>query len=289
MASLASMHTVNMQTKLRLAAIDLDGTTLRRDKSIGAETIKTVNDAIAQGIEVVVCTGRSRVQCQRYIEMFPSMRYVITSSGAAVYDTEGDWRKIISNEMSSEIVLELLEATEGVDCFPIMSAGGKTLYTSCMAPFAAEYGLGAYTWELNNFGTGVESLPEWYRANPIPVESLSLYFRDVSLRAEVVERMSHLPLYFALPGEPAVEISLNTANKGDALIALCRMLNIPMEQTMAIGDSDNDIPMLRTAGVSVASGNAPDAVKEWAHCVTSDCDHDGVAAALKPYLLNHYT
>lgn len=274
-----------MNTKPRLVAIDLDGTMLRRDKSIGPETVAAVNAALAQGTQVLICTGRSRVQSERFLPLFPEMRYIITSSGAAVYDIAGGMKKIISNEISPQLALEILALADTLDCFPIMSVEGKTVYTAGLKDAAPDYGLAAYTYEINTFGTGVSSVSGWYRENPQPVESLSLYFRDRDLCLQVVEQLKHLPLYFALPGEPAVEISLNSANKGAALEALCGMLNMPMTDTMAIGDSDNDLPMMTAAGFAVASGNAPEPVKAHAHYVTADCDHDGVARVLERFIL----
>ena len=285
MASPVSMHTANMKHNYRLVAIDMDGTLLRRDKTIGTQTAMAVNTALEQGTEVVIATGRSRVQSERYMDTFPQMRYVITSSGAVVYDMKAGWKKIISIEIPAEIVQEILQYADTLDCFPIMSVGGKTVYTAHLAPEAAAYGLGAYVYEINTFGTGVESVSEWYRCNRQPVESVSLYFRDPKLRHRTVDSLKHLPLYFALPGEPAVEIGMDTANKGDALTALCERLGVELADTMAIGDSDNDIPMLEIVGCSVASGNAPDEVKAKVDYITADCDHDGVALALKQYII----
>lgn len=280
------MHTVNMKHNIRLVAVDMDGTLLRRDKTIGEQTVRAVNTALACGIEVLIATGRSRVQCERYLEQFPAMRYVITSSGAAVYDVQNGWKKIISNEIPPEVVLAILEYAESVDCFPIMSVGGKSVYVREKAPFAAEYGLAAYVYEMRTFGTAVESVSAWYADDPRPAESVSLYFRDEKLRYEAVKALGTHPLYFALPGEPAVEISLNTANKGYALQKLCDMLEIDISDAAAVGDSDNDLPMLTVAGLAISTGNAPDAVKRQCDYVVADCNHDGVAEALVQYILN---
>ena len=65
--------------------------------------------------------------------------------------------------------------------------------------------------------------------------------------------------------------------KGSGLQALCRCLNIPVSAAIAIGDSENDCPMLRDAGLPLAMGNAIDDVKAAARYVMPDCDHDGVA------------
>lgn len=275
-----------MKHNIRLAAVDMDGTLLRRDKTIGERTQRAVNTALACGKEILIATGRSRVQCQRYLELFPEMRYVITSSGAAVYDVKNGWEKIISNEIPPEIVFAILEYAESVDCFPIMSVGGISAYVREMAPYAAEYGLAAYVYEMRTFGTAVENMTAWYREDPKPVESLSLYFREEKLRHGAVEALREYPLYFALPGEPAVEISLNTANKGHALETLCGMLGVDMAETAAVGDSDNDLPMLTAAGLAVASGNAPETVQAKCDYVVADCNNDGVADAIERYILS---
>lgn len=280
------MHTANMKHNYRLVAVDMDGTLLRRDKTVGEKTVWAVNAALEQGTEVIIATGRSRVQSERYMELFPKLRYSITSSGAAVYDLQDNWKKIISNEIPPEIAMEILAYADAQDCFPIISVEGKTVYTAGLAPSAPDYGLGAYTYEINTFGTGVESVYGWYREHQQPVESISLYFRNNSFRKGAVKALCHLPLYFALPGEPAVEIGMNTANKGYALTKLCESLGVELSDVLAIGDSDNDVPMLQIAGLSVSPGNAPDAVKAKVHHVVADCDHDGVAEALEHYVLN---
>ncbi len=279
------MRTVNMKHNIRAVAIDLDGTTLHRDKSIGQRTIDAVNRALDLGVEVMISTGRSRVQFERYLEHFPKIKYAISSSGAAVYDVR-TWDKLISNEMPAEVVQEVLEYAKTQDCFPILSVEGRTVYPAAMAPLAAAYGLGEYTYEIENFGTGVENIYTWHAENRFPVESVSLYFHDHTPCKPAVEALSHLPLYIALPGEPGVEMSMKNANKGAALTALCERAGISLKELMVIGDSDNDVPMMAIAGLSVASGNASDAVKQKADVVTLDCDEDGVGAAIEQYVLN---
>ena len=63
------------------------------------------------------------------------------------------------------------------------------------------------------------------------------------------------------------------------------LLDIPVEATMALGDSGNDIAMLRRAGLGVAMGNAPGFVKEAADAVTDAYDADGAAKAIRKHAL----
>ena len=69
-------------------------------------------------------------------------------------------------------------------------------------------------------------------------------------------------------------------NKGDALLNLGKILGISMEQIMACGDGNNDLEMVRNAGVGVAMENGEDSVKEAADYVTVTNDEEGVARAI---------
>lgn len=81
-------------------------------------------------------------------------------------------------------------------------------------------------------------------------------------------------------------------DKGYAVKRVCELLNIPIERSIAIGDSENDLGMLRAAGTSVAMGNAPDGVKSACTVVTESVKNDGAAHALirllAPELENTY-
>ena len=82
-----------------------------------------------------------------------------------------------------------------------------------------------------------------------------------------------------------MEITHTDAHKGRGLEAVCQLRNIPVECTMALGDSGNDIAMLRRAGLGVAMGNAPDFVKAAADAVAEPFDADGAAKAIEHYAL----
>ena len=83
-----------------------------------------------------------------------------------------------------------------------------------------------------------------------------------------------------------MEITHPDARKGIALDALCRLLNIPPENTLALGDSGNDESMLKKAGLGVAMGNAPDFIQKIADAVSEPNDRDGAAIAIERYALN---
>ena len=74
-------------------------------------------------------------------------------------------------------------------------------------------------------------------------------------------------------------------DKGTGLLALAKLLGIPQDATIAVGDADNDLGMLRAAGLGVAMGNANESARAAADAVVADNDHDGCAEAIHRFLL----
>ena len=81
-----------------------------------------------------------------------------------------------------------------------------------------------------------------------------------------------------------LEVNAKGADKGSALLWLADYLGIAREETMSFGDGENDIPMIKAAGLGVAMGNALDTVKAVADTVTLTNDENGVAAAIRKYI-----
>ncbi len=82
-----------------------------------------------------------------------------------------------------------------------------------------------------------------------------------------------------------LDVTHPDANKGTAARAISALLGFSMEETACIGDMTNDVPMLSIAGLAIAMGNAPPAVKARAHEVTDSNDSDGFAAAVDSFLI----
>lgn len=82
-----------------------------------------------------------------------------------------------------------------------------------------------------------------------------------------------------------LEINAEAATKGNALLWLADHLGIAREETMAFGDGENDISMLKAAGIGIAMGNASDQVKAAADEVTLTNEQAGVAAAIRTWIL----
>ena len=90
---------------------------------------------------------------------------------------------------------------------------------------------------------------------------------------------SELDIYMSAPW--FLEVMPKGISKGTGIKKICDDMGIGTDEVIAFGDSFNDIPMIKTAGMGVAMGNAEDELKAAADMVTADCDHDGIAEALE--------
>ena len=82
-----------------------------------------------------------------------------------------------------------------------------------------------------------------------------------------------------------MEVTAKHVSKEQALYEIAQHYQVPLEQVMTIGDNFNDLPMLRLAGLGVAMGNAPEAVKAEATVVTQSNNQHGAAKAIEEYAL----
>lgn len=91
--------------------------------------------------------------------------------------------------------------------------------------------------------------------------------------------------FFSISGE-VCEIHAKESTKGTGILKVLELLNIPVENSYAFGDGDNDIEMLQTVGCGIAMDNATDEVKAYADKITLSVQEDGVAAGIEQYIFN---
>lgn len=106
------------------------------------------------------------------------------------------------------------------------------------------------------------------------------YFKEIyDLLGNKYEVVTSTPFF--------IEITPKGINKGNALDDVLQLLHVSHEESMAFGDSMNDIPMIQRAGIGVAMGNASNQVKEAADYVTKSNDESGIAHFINRYLLSN--
>jgi len=136
------------------------------------------------------------------------------------------------------------------------------------------------------------NMPIYYRTVDEMTEDLeivkTMYIDEANYLTEVIQKFpAHLKeKYATMRSAPFYfEILNSKASKGNALLALTKKLGMTKKEVMAIGDAENDLSMLKVAGLSVAMENAVAEVKREADVKTSSNNDNGVAVALEKYVI----
>jgi len=256
-----------------LVALDLDGTLLDERDGISPGNRHAVREALAAGVRIVLVTGRGADAAARVVHELHLNLPAICAHGALTKD-------FLTGRTLGHIPVPLAHALP-------------------MVRYAEEHRLDAAVYLEERFlrleGTALhmEDMrgPHWREVHSL---SQALTFAPTFLRfmgRHAAQRMrevfSHLPLHFKSEVWGDFEecaVTSPDATKQHALARLCGDLKIPAARVLAIGDSQNDVPMLRWAGIGVAMGNAPADVRAAVGRVTEACDRDGVARAIERYV-----
>ena len=257
---------------------DLDGTLLNKEKKITPETERVLMEYSARGNIFAICTGRdinSARSVYRDLGLDLPGSYVAAYNGGQIYSVEQD-ETIYRTGIPKEVVAELFE-------------------------MAKEYGVHIHTYNDRFILTPeYNECMDFYRRvikTPVIVSDHIMEFVDVPpckmicielhdhekqerFRRAASERYKDL-LNLMYSNDYYLELIPKESGKGSALIRLREILGILPDHTLAAGDADNDISMIRAAGIGIAMKNAADTVKAAADVITEeDNDHDGLAPIL---------
>ncbi|WP_163191920.1 sugar-phosphatase [Clostridium thermarum] len=266
----------------KLLALDMDGTLLKKDKTISDRTLKALSAARKKGVKVVLATGRPVRGIKKYLAYLGLDRddeYAVTFNGSAVQTGKSGnmlFEKFITGADLHQVYE--LSLQHGVHIHAFTEKG------QLITPVLNKY-------------TGVES-----EINDIDIhvkDFKEIKPEDKIIKVMLVDEPEKLDLvYSKLPKELFTKFSIMRsapifleflnpeANKGLGLSVLSKVLGINKDEVIAVGDAGNDIAMIKYAGLGVAMGNAFPEVKEIADYVTVTNDEDGVAEVIEKFILN---
>ena len=287
---------------VRLAALDLDGTLLNHHGEVSPATRAAIADAVAEGVVVVPATGRPLASLPPVVAQLPGVRYAITSNGAAVWDLGSDplgavysrYSNAAGHTISQPVCLlhRQMPVEKAREVFDVCMACRADLRIfsdgyACTDRASIEYAAMRYARKGNtearqpNDGrfTIVRDFPEWMSRNAHTVEKMCVFFGSVELTDAAMPRFQAIRDVEVVQGSPEnIEVTAAGVDKGSALLALADLLSIPHENTLAVGDSENDRAMLEKAGIAAVMANGMPQIKAIGDIVSeADCNHDGVA------------
>ena len=269
--------------KYRLLVVDIDGTLLDVNNRISDIDKQALKEVVDSGTRVSLSTGRVVQASLRFLEQLELKGYHMFFDGALVYSPEKD-EEVYVDPINADIIGEMIEYSRKIQ-------------------------LDFDLYSITQFFAERESQATDIRRDFFKLDATIVDFREIQNKERFIKGtlvvssakekqkardfVDHFnnKLNFSWTKTPAypdidfINIIANDVSKGKALKALTSFMGISLNEVAAIGDGMNDIPLLSSSGLAIAMANAPDEVKTIADHVTLDVDHQGVAEAVRKYIL----
>ena len=261
---------------IRIIAMDLDGTLVKGAQGVTPRVRRAIDDARAAGIEITIATGRMFRSARRFAEDLQVGLPIICYQGSLVRDP-------VTGVTHHHDVLPTEPAQAAVE-FARRRGLHVNAYIDDQLYMEADTPEGRFYAASSNVPiTFVDDL-----AAAVTAGSTKLVF--VMDEARVLDAVAEMdgrfgPAVQATRSHPRfAEIVRRDVNKGRALARVAAAANVPIGQTMGIGDNLNDLELVRAAGIGVAMGDGDPRVLAAADWITGSYEEDGVAQAIERLL-----
>lgn len=280
---LPTARTMITEMSKKILFTDLDGTLLNNDKNISPEDIEAIKELTASGHKFVISTGRpiqSAIQISRRYGWTGEGYYISSYNGGLIYDCSTD-STIIRHPVPKPYVRHIMDEA--------WKAGFHT-HTYDDVNVVSEHD----TRELHKYCTGI-------MVPPVVVDDVTAYLKNDPIKVIVIclesrERLDAFREYMSpwckdrvtmvFSSPILLEFENPAATKGLAVKFMCDHFNIPIEDSVAVGDEENDISMIEVAGTGVAMCNGTEITKAAADYITSnDNNHSGISEIIHKFLL----
>ncbi|ULG71791.1 Cof-type HAD-IIB family hydrolase [Macrococcus brunensis] len=283
---------------IRLIATDMDGTLLNSGHEISQENIEAIRYAQSQGVTVVIATGRAFYEANMPVKPTGLTVPYICLNGAEIRDEQ--FNITHTSHLNPEQIEEVTGVLRKYDIFyQVYTNFG--IYTE-----DKEKDLQIYLDIAMQAGNepdeekireGIEKRLEQGTLKEVDDYSM-IYDREGELvmkllaytsdHHKLMQAKSELKAFSSLAVSASarnnLEITHADAQKGVALKRIAEQLEIPLSETMALGDNLNDVSMLEVAGFSVAMENAARETKAIAKYLTDSNEESGVGRAIMKYV-----
>lgn len=270
---------------IKLVALDLDGTIVNEQLEISAATMQMLQRVQDEkGVKVILATGRMFPSTLPFARTLGLKEPVISYQGAMIRDIADLLENVLHHPIlfHQTIELDVAKALMGFITEQSLHANvyvNDQLFTTHLNPHSKYY--------QNISGVvpqEAEDLLSVLTAPPSKVMIIDDRCDEIvqALRSQFSAHVSVCKSRYNY-----CEIVHQSVSKWQAIQHLLTQWQIRPEEVMAIGDQENDLPMILGAGIGVAMGNAPDEIKAQANYVTEDVNADGAAKAIEKFVYGH--
>ena len=272
------------QNKIFLVGLDLDGTLLKKDKTISGFTSDAMKTAARRGIHLVPVTGRPLSGIPKCVLELGVCRYAITTNGAAITDLKTGER-VRSISIDNRKTVSIMKALDemGVS-YETFADGYGYLSPAVMEKYNKKYAFTPVGEYIKMSRKVVDDPLALFSRNGKCADEIFISCQSGEQRSQLSAQFSEESgIQFCFLDDAFLEITAVGADKGTALTYLCGLLGISRENTAAFGDNENDVSLADAAGMFVAMGNSSDQFKQRADIVADTNENDGVAKILNKF------
>nr|MBQ8253305.1 Cof-type HAD-IIB family hydrolase [Lachnospiraceae bacterium] len=253
---------------------DIDGTLFEQGKAVPESTVKAIHKLRENGHLAFVCSGRSRIMVPESPILSVGFDGVIAACG--MYGSFGE-KVLFDEEMRYEWLSDIIPVLKSTGTMYILEGSEYIYYDELTIHHAID------DWYVRSIE---EMIPDRFKVVPDKIEEIHANKISIQVpmarKEEVFDRAKN---YFQLllHEENIAEIVPHGFTKAGGIQRMCGLLGVDRKDTFAVGDSINDIEMLRYAQVGIVMGNGTQIAKENADYITTDIYDDGIWNALKHF------
>jgi Cof subfamily protein (haloacid dehalogenase superfamily) len=259
----------------KLVVIDIDGTLIGPDYTISQRNIEAIRKARSMGVIVTLATGRNFRAAVDYAMELELDVPIITYNGALIrypHMEEIILHKPLPEALAREIVKIAKENNLRISLYI-----NDNIISDDLGP--------GYPGKLAHNISIVESLEDYFQREPTRIIVMG-DGDNIKKFSQVFTQREAKPYMVTFLGGGNLEVLHPEVSKMSAIKNLAEKLDISKEEIIAIGDNDNDIEMIKFAGLGVAMGNSPQEIKDIADYVTLSNIEDGVAEVIEKFIFN---
>lgn len=260
---------------IKLIASDIDGTLLEEGTNkLNPQLYEAIRALRKKGVYFAAASGRQYSSIYRLFEPIKDDMIFIAENGSYVVYKNSPLQKVIMNREQCEKLIREIRTMEGCE---LTVAAFDCMYVETKDEQFID-------WLVNGYRNDIQIVDD-VLAKDIQINKISIYKRSgvEDIAEDVIGRWKGT-FKSVVAGAVWIDFMDYRADKGNALKMLQRMFGIDQDETMAFGDNENDLGMLKAAGESYAVGNARDSVKRQVKHVADTNENDGVLKVLQELL-----
>ena len=255
-----------------LLCTDLDGTLLSSDHTVSDENRKSIEYFMSEGGKFTFCTGRVKNGARLVLDYIVPNAPIVCFNGGVIYDFQND-KILYESELDKSAADVIYYVAERIDDLGVEICTNDNVYYPYNNYYTYEH---AQIEHLPMIMSTPEEIEEkWNKIIFMVKEEDVLKIKKIIAESEYADKFSYIQSY-----KNYYEILRKDSGKGDAMLRLAEILGIDKSYTIAIGDNENDLTLVKSAGIGVAVANSVPELLDIADIITVDNNSHAVAAVI---------